>query len=163
MALFIPFPYTLTQRWGPTARTDEPSMYAYLGRAWWNWLASPFRRYAHFHPGIDMAAPAGTPIYAPESGIVTAAGWNGSSGLRLNITIRYSPTVKYVIGHMQSLAVSNGQRVKRGQFLGRVGRTGNTTGPHAHFGVQIGSMLYDPRLFFPGGFNANDWRIKPVY
>lgn len=162
MALRVPFPYTLTQRWGPTSNRYEPAMWGYLGRAWWNWLASPFRWYAHFHPGIDMAAPAGTPIYALEAGVVTAAGWNGPSGLRINVRIRISPNVKYVIGHMQSIAVVVGQRVVRGQFLGRVGRTGTATGPHAHLGIQIGSMLYDPLLFFPGGYNANDWRIRPA-
>ena len=163
MALLPPFPYTLTQKWGPTANVYEPAMYGYLGRAWWNWQPYPFKKYYHFHPGIDLAAPAGTPIYASESGIVTAAGWNGSSGLRVNVTIRYSPHVKYVHGHMQSIAVVVGQKVKRGQLLGRVGKTGTATGPHSHFGIQIGSMLYDPRLFLPGGYNANDWRIKPVY
>ncbi len=168
MALLVPVSnYKLTQGWGATAVSGEPAMWISLGRAWWNYKPSPFYWRPRVHPGIDMACPEGTPIYASETGIVTAAGWNGTSGIRFNVKIR--PGCKYVGGHLRDLApgVYVGAKVRRGQLLGHVGHTGGATGPHLHFGVEltspIGQMIYDPRLFFPGGANQYDPRIKPYY
>lgn len=169
MALLVPVPnYTPSLKWGPTLVTAEPAGYGYLGRFWWNPISGQpwFRFYRHFHPGLDLAAPEGTPILASEAGIVTAAGWNGTSGLRYNIQIR--PGVKYVGGHCRDLTISLGQHVTRGQVIGHVGHTGGATGNHLHFGTLITypynrvGFVYDPMLFFPGGANANDPRIKPL-
>lgn len=171
MALLKPFVATSIFPWGPTYKTYEPALYAYLGRAWWSNPGSPFRYYPHFHPGHDMGAPEGTPIKASETGIITALGFNGPSGYRYNIKIRPNPLVLYVGGHLKSFAKNPrtgatwkvGEKIQRGEVIGYVGKTGTATGFHLHFGVQIGSMLYNPTLFFDGGFNANDWRIKPYY
>jgi murein DD-endopeptidase MepM/ murein hydrolase activator NlpD len=169
MALLVPVVgYTLTQSWGPTTHVGEPSGYGYLGRFWWNPISGQpwFKFYRHYHPGLDMAAPEGTPILASESGTVTAAGWNGVSGLRYNVQIR--PGVRYVGGHCRDLTVHLGQHVTKGQVIGHVGSTGGATGPHLHFGVLIEKpynrtgYIYDPRLFFSGGANQNDPRIKPL-
>jgi murein DD-endopeptidase MepM/ murein hydrolase activator NlpD len=168
MALQIPVSgYKITQGFGITPITSEPSMWVTGPRAWWSYRPYPFEWHLHVHPAIDMACAEGTPIYASERGIVTAAGWNGVSGLRYNVQIR--PGTLYVGGHLRDLAagVYVGAKVNRGQLLGHVGHTGGTTGPHLHFGVQtvnsLGSVLADPRLFFPGGLNANDPRILPYY
>lgn len=177
MALLIPFPYKLTQRWGvPLAITAslEPPGYAMLQRFWWNKPSVPgtWIYYKHYHPGIDLGAPEGTPILASETGIVTAAGLNPLSkvsGIRIQITIR--PGTLYVHGHLSRLGpgIAVGVRVKRGQVIGYVGHTGGATGPNSHFGVQSivpgthQSMIYDPTLFFPGGANQNDPRILPYY
>lgn len=179
MALLKPFPYTLTQRWGPSTLTSEPTMYAFLGRAWWPFSNGKsqvpwwpwFRKVLHFHPGLDLAAPEGTPIQASEAGTVTAAGFNpGSSvsGIRVQVAIR-SGTL-YGHGHLSRLGpgIAVGVHVKRGQVIGYVGHTGGATGPHSHFFVQSvvpfthQSMLYDPALFLEGGANANDSRFKPL-
>lgn len=170
MALLLPFTPTSAYPWGPTPHTYEPALYAYLGRAWWTNPGSPFRYYGHFHPGYDMGAPTGTPIRASETGIITALGFNGPSGLRFNVRIRLTPKVLYVGGHLSAIAKKPGtsrlwavgDKILRGQVIGFVGQSGTATGPHLHFGVQIGSMLYNPTLFFDGGANANDWRIKPA-
>jgi murein DD-endopeptidase MepM/ murein hydrolase activator NlpD len=166
--------YTLTQRWGATANRYEPAMYGYLGRASYNWKPYPFKKYYHWHPAVDHAAPYGTPIRASETGIITAIGYNRyspASGLRYNIRIRNSPTVIYGGGHMSRIgknprtgaAWAVGQKILRGEIIGYCGHTGTATGNHVHFFVQINGVLYDPRLFFSGGYNQYDWRIKPVY
>jgi murein DD-endopeptidase MepM/ murein hydrolase activator NlpD len=174
MALLVPFPFRLTQRWGiPAAGSAsvEPPGWAMLQRFWWNKPALPgsWTYYRHFHPGLDLGAAEGTPILASETGMVTAAGWNGVSGLRIQVTIR--PGTTYVHGHLSRLGagIGVGVKVKRGQVIGYVGHTGGATGPHSHFGVQSvvpgthQSIIYDPTLFLPGGANQSDPRILPYY
>ena len=176
MALLKPVdPYVRGLPWGPSPlKVAEPPGYGYLGRFWYSYQPAPFRFYNHYHPALDLGAPEGTPIRASETGIVTAIGTNplsSASGIRYNIRIRTLPTVTYGGGHMKSVGTNPrtklpwrvGDKILRGEIIGTVGKTGYATGPHVHFFVQIGSMLYDPTLFFDGGFDANDWRIKPVY
>jgi len=176
MALLKPVdPYVRGLPWGPSPlKVAEPAGYGYLGRFWYSNPGYPFKFYLHYHPAIDLGAAEGTPIKASETGIVDAIGpnpYSGASGIRYNIRIRTNPTVKYGGGHMLGVAKNPrtgaqwkvGDKIKRGEIIGYVGKTGFATGPHVHFFVQIGSMLYDPLLFFDGGYNANDWRIKPVY
>lgn len=175
MALLPPLAtYTGGTNWGPTVKTYEPAGYGQGKRFWWN-PYDAFWFYAHFHPAVDYAAALGTPIRASETGIFSALGFNGPSGLRYNVTIR--PGTLYVGGHLNDIATKPGtsrdwivgDKVLRGQIIGTVGHSGTATGNHLHFGVQskvpgtTQSMLYDPRLFMPGGFNADDPRIKPYY
>jgi murein DD-endopeptidase MepM/ murein hydrolase activator NlpD len=175
MALLVPLKsYTGGNNWHPSTATYEPAGYAQLGRFWWN-PYDAFKYYPHFHPGIDLHAPLGTPIAASEVGIIIAIGYNGSSGLRYNVQIR--PGTIYVGGHMNDVASKPGagrdwrvgDKILRGQVIGTVGHSGIATGDHVHFGVQSKvpgtsqSMIYDPRLFFPGGANQYDARIKPYY
>lgn len=171
MALLKPVVTTQAPNWGPTLKTYEPAMYAYLGRAWWSNPGAPFRYYAHFHPGIDLGAAEGAPILASETGIITALGYNGASGLRYNIRIRPTPLVLYVGGHLSAIGRNPrtgaqwmvGEKIMRGERIGSVGHSGTATGNHLHFGLQIGSMIYNPTLFLPTGYNANDWRISAYY
>lgn len=175
MALLTPLTaWSGGTNWGPTVKTYEPWGYGQLGRFWWN-PYSNFQFYPHFHPGVDYAAAMGTPIRASETSIFTALGWNGDSGLRYNCQIR--PGTLFVGGHLNDIATKPGtsrdwqvgDKILRGQIIGTVGKSGYATGPHLHFGVQCKvpgttqSMIYDPRLFMPGGYNANDSRILPYY
>jgi murein DD-endopeptidase MepM/ murein hydrolase activator NlpD len=175
MALLIPVTgYVKGLPFGPTSHVSEPAGYAQLQRFWWN-AYSTFRFYLHYHPGLDMGAKEGTPILASETGIISALGWNGASGLRYNIRIR--PGTIYVGGHLSGIAKNPatgaqwavGQKIKRGQTIGFVGHSGVASGSHLHFGVQsrvpntTQNMIYDPLLFFPGGANASDPRILPYY
>lgn len=87
---------------------------------------------AGFHTGEDHAAPTGTPVVAVRGG--TVAWSNGAGGAYGNwIGLRADNGRVYVYCHLSSRSVSAGQRVKAGQQLGRVGATGNVTGPHLHF------------------------------
>jgi len=162
MALLPPFAYTLTQRFGPSSRADEPAMWATTGRASFTSKPLPFRFYRHFHPGMDLAAPEGTPIHASEAGTVAKAGYNGVSGLRIRVRIR--PGVEYIHGHLSRLGpgIAVGVRVARGQVIAYVGHSGGATGPHSHHGLLIGIYSHNPASFYPGGAQANDPRIKPL-
>lgn len=95
------------------------------------------------HKGLDIAAPYGTPIYAAESGTVTRAG-NKYDGYGNCVMISHADGNVTVYGHMSSVAISYGDYVVRGQLIGYVGSTGDSTGNHCHFEVRSGSYYNDP-------------------
>jgi murein DD-endopeptidase MepM/ murein hydrolase activator NlpD len=94
------------------------------------------------HPGIDIAAPTGTPIRAADGGRVAIAGFTGGYG---NYTcIQHSASLSSCYGHQSSIGVSVGQQVSKGQVIGAVGSTGHSTGPHLHFEVRINGAVTNP-------------------
>ncbi len=99
------------------------------------------------HKGIDWTPGAGTPIASIADGVVTAAGYDGTFGLRVEIEhVVDGAVVTTLFAHMQegSLAVSAGQTVDVGQTIGAVGSTGQSTGAHLHFEVRVGGTPIDP-------------------
>ena len=94
------------------------------------------------HQGIDMAAPTGTAIYAAAAGTVTLAGSNGGYGLC--IKIKHSSQITTLYGHCSVLLVKKGASVYKGQLIAKVGSTGNSTGPHCHFGVMVNGAWKNP-------------------
>ncbi|MDE5859456.1 MAG: peptidoglycan DD-metalloendopeptidase family protein [Oscillospiraceae bacterium] len=96
------------------------------------------------HKGIDIAAPYGTPIYAAESGTVieTGSGWNGGYGNCIKIEHADGKITLY--GHQSSLAVEYGDYVVKGQLIGYVGSTGDSTGNHLHFEVRSNGSYLNP-------------------
>ena len=96
------------------------------------------------HKGIDIAAPYGTPIYAAESGTVieTGSGWNGGYGNCIRIQHADGNVTLY--GHQSSLAVEYGDYVVRGQLIGYVGSTGDSSGNHLHFEVRSNGTYLNP-------------------
>jgi murein DD-endopeptidase MepM/ murein hydrolase activator NlpD len=108
-----------------------------------------------YHTGLDFAAPTGTLIKAIHSGTITEAGWAGSYGYRTILTLDDGTELWFC--HQSSINVSVGQKVSTGEFIGRVGATGNVTGPHLHLEVhpngQAGAV--DPMPWLRGkGLNA---------
>jgi len=101
-----------------------------------------------YHPGIDIAAPDGTPIAAPGDGVVIYAGW--ASGYGNYTCIDHGSDISSCYGHQSSIAVRVGQAVHRGDIIGREGSTGNSTGPHLHLEVRVGGAVQNPRSFIPG-------------
>jgi murein DD-endopeptidase MepM/ murein hydrolase activator NlpD len=100
-----------------------------------------------FHEGIDLNPGYGYPVQAIADGVVVESEFSGALGAHVIIEhVVDGQTIRSLYGHMQgdSLAVSVGQAVARGQQLGLVGSTGQSTGPHLHFGIQIGDTLIDP-------------------
>ena len=163
MALGIPFKYVLTQGFGPSTLSVEPAMYMSPDGQQACYAALPgWTRYTDFHPALDLAAPAGTPILASEAGTCTEAG--NAAGLSLRIEIR--PGVFYSHSHCSVLLVKEGDHVARDQVIAKVGMTGLATGNHSHFWVgtnTINGMIFlNPLRFLPGGDLANDPRIKPL-
>ncbi len=94
------------------------------------------------HQGLDIAFPTGTKVLACESGTVTTAGWYGGFGKC--IIIDHGGNLKTVYGHLSQIAVKKGQKVSRGQYIGNVGSTGNSTGPHLHLGILKSGSYVNP-------------------
>lgn len=105
-------------------------------------------RYGRMHLGIDLAAPTGTPIRAIQDGRVAFAGWKGGYGNTVDIAHDGGQTTRSA--HQSELLVTTGERVERGQVIGRVGTTGSSTGPHLHFEVSIAGSDLDPLTVLPG-------------
>jgi murein DD-endopeptidase MepM/ murein hydrolase activator NlpD len=97
------------------------------------------------HKGIDMAAPTGTPVYAPADGVVSKAEWFGAYGNF--IAIGHGSELETRYGHLSRMAVSAGQRVRKGDLIGYVGSTGRSTGPHLHYEVRVAGVAVDPRPY----------------
>lgn len=95
-----------------------------------------------FHNGLDIAARHGTPVGAARAGTVTAAGWMGGYGKA--VIINHGEGYKTLYGHLSSINVRSGQQIRAGQFVGRVGSTGYSTGPHLHFTLWHGEKLINP-------------------
>ncbi len=95
-----------------------------------------------YHEGLDIAFPTGTKVLACEAGTVTVAGWNG--GLGKCIIIQHEDSIQTVYGHLSEINVRTGQKVVRGQVIGKVGNTGNSTGPHLHIGIKYGDQFVNP-------------------
>jgi len=98
------------------------------------------------HKGLDIAAPGGTEIYAAADGQVIAAGWN-SFGYGNVVQIAHDDSYQTVYGHMSKVLVTDGQYVRRGQLIGLVGTTGNSTGNHCHFEVRYMGVCKNPALY----------------
>ncbi|MCC3653063.1 MULTISPECIES: M23 family metallopeptidase [Streptomyces] len=87
------------------------------------------------HTGQDFAAPTGTPVKAVHGGTITEAGWAGSYGYRIILTLDDGTEIWYC--HLSSMTVTSGE-VTTGDTIGRVGSTGNSSGPHLHLEVRPG-------------------------
>lgn len=109
-------------------------------------ITSPFgMRWGKMHNGIDIGAPMGNPIYAAMDGKVICAEWEDGYGKVIKID--HGVGVETVYGHCSSIEVNAGQSVKRGQKIGEVGSTGNSTGPHVHFEVRVKEAPQDPMRY----------------
>jgi len=95
-----------------------------------------------FHPGLDIASDRGEPVYATAAGTVTFAGNQGTYGNLIAIDHGYGLETRY--GHLMSFSIGKGERVKRGDVIGRVGSTGRSTGNHLHYEVLANGTLLNP-------------------
>jgi murein DD-endopeptidase MepM/ murein hydrolase activator NlpD len=107
-------------------------------------MSDPFGpRGRRFHAGIDIPASTGTIVTAAEGGRVAYAGWR-DGGWGIQVTIAHRRGVRSIYAHLSRMLVSVGQRVRQGQIIGRVGATGDATGPHLHFEVRLRGAAVDP-------------------
>ena len=108
--------------------------------------SDPFHAGAAMHPGIDLAGAYGTPVYATADGTVLRAGWNnGGYGNLVEIDHGRGITTRY--GHMSAILVHEGDKITRGQQIGRMGSTGRSTGNHLHYEVRIDGRAVNPIPF----------------
>jgi murein DD-endopeptidase MepM/ murein hydrolase activator NlpD len=124
----------ISQRFGPSTFWFEP---AYGG-------------YPHFHTGVDLVAPFGTPVLAADDGVVALVG-SSSSGYGNYVVIAHSGGLDTLYGHLATSLVKVGQQVTQGQPVGLEGSTGNSTGAHVHFELRINQKPVDPTPYLPPG------------
>ena len=108
----------------------------------------PVYGYRSCHTGTDIGAGMGSPILAAEDGVVVSIQNGGPYGL--HTLVQHGSGISTMYAHQSSTSVSVGQKVKRGQVIGRVGSTGWSTGPHLHFEVHVNGTPYDPMGWFGG-------------
>lgn len=87
------------------------------------------------HTGVDVGIPVGTPLYAPEGGIVSRVVDYGDASLGKGVFVRTRDGHQYILGHLSEVKVHEGERVHAGDLLALSGNTGNSKGPHIHFGL----------------------------
>jgi len=106
-------------------------------------------RWGRLHAGTDFAGPIGTPIYSTADGVVTHAGWSSGYGRLIKIQHEFGIETRYA--HLNSMRVSVGQRVSRGQRIGDMGNSGRSTGPHLHYEVRVGGTPVNPMTYIRAG------------
>lgn len=102
----------------------------------------PYTNHPQMHAGVDMAAPPGTPVYAPADGIVSYVGYESGYGKLVSIDHGYGVVTRF--GHNSRVFVEQGQRVRRWDAISAVGSTGRSTGAHLHYEVRIHGIAVDP-------------------
>ncbi|MBC7765580.1 MAG: peptidoglycan DD-metalloendopeptidase family protein, partial [Hyphomonadaceae bacterium] len=103
------------------------------------------RRWGNTHTGLDLAGPIGSPVEASDGGIVQSASYEGGFGRLIKINHENGFVTYYA--HLSSIDVKQGQRVIKGQNIGKVGNSGNSTGPHLHFEVRKDGTPVDPEKY----------------
>lgn len=117
---------SVLQPFGPTSFALEPS----------------FDGYRHFHTGIDLSGGYGTPIVAAAGGRVSATGYDGGFGIRVQVADTLGQVETYA--HMSELSTKPGASVQQGETIGYVGSTGLSTGPHLHLQLEIAGQPVNP-------------------
>ena len=111
--------------------------------------ADPVLRRPAMHTGLDFRGDVGDPVRATASGTVSTAGWNGGYGKMVEIEHANGLATRY--GHLSQIDVHEGQTIKLGQIIGRIGSTGRSTGPHLHYETRVEGDAVDPTKFLRAG------------
>lgn len=99
-----------------------------------------------FHAGMDFSSDIGTPVYATGDGTVSYSDWRSGYGKLIEINHGYNYTTRY--GHLSEILVRDGQAVRRGDLIGKVGNTGKSTGPHLHYEVRFKEEPQNPVNYY---------------
>lgn len=108
------------------------------------------------HYGLDLAGPRGTPIFAAHGGHVIYAG-SGFKGYGRFVIVEHNDDWATFYGHLDKILIRQGQFIKQGQLIGKMGRTGRATGTHLHFEIRHNRKAIDPIAFLP---MASEWATK---
>lgn len=101
----------------------------------------------HFHNGVDLAAPLGSPVYSVSAGVTRVV--VSATGYGVHLYVNAADGTSFLYGHLNAIAVQPQTEVAAGALLGWVGSTGNSTGPHLHFGVIRQGHAVDPTPWLP--------------
>ena len=152
LATYVP-PTTLPSGTDTTPSTQAPSssgwikpLKSYTITSAFGMRKHPVLGYERMHNGVDMAAPANTPIYAAKSGKVTTASYQ-AGGAGNYVSINHGDGFSSIYMHMTRYIVSKGQYVQAGQVIGYVGSTGISTGNHLHFGISYKGEYVNPMRY----------------
>lgn len=150
----VPYSSAFAYR-GGSSGVAFPLSFAAPVTSLFGWRIHPITGDRRFHAGTDIGAPTGTPILAAARGQVETADWIGGYGL--TVIINHSSAQQTLYAHMSDILVRPGQWVEPGMVIGRVGSTGNSTGPHLHFEVRHltsnGWVAVDPGVKLQAGLN----------
>ncbi len=133
---------------------DQKSLLASTPSVWpvRGWVTSdfatrldPYTGERVMHAGLDIAGPHGKEVIAPSDGTVVFAGLEGGYGNVLVIDHGYGIKTRY--GHLSSIRVKAGEKLKRGAMIAAMGNTGRSTGPHLHYEVRVNGIAQNPRKF----------------
>ncbi|KKQ66717.1 MAG: Lipoprotein [Candidatus Daviesbacteria bacterium GW2011_GWA2_38_24] len=135
-----PQPQYLAQ--GPSSPVfDAPSGGGFV----WPTVSAGISQYfAWYHPGIDIPNPSAPPIVASDGGVVLVAGWPDNYGYGNRVVVDHGNGYQTLYAHMSNIYVSTGQKVTRGQTVGRMGSTGRSTGTHLHFEIRFKGRALNP-------------------
>ena len=106
----------------------------------------PLLQVLRFHEGLDLINDAGTDVYATGDGVVTLSGLNAGYGITIAINHGYGYQTLYA--HLSKSLVRGGQKIKRGDLIGRSGHTGLASGPHLHYEVRLNGEKKNPVEYF---------------
>ena len=118
------------------------------GRFQWPVLGRITQDYWYGHRAIDIGAPTGSAVLATDGGFISFAGWT-DVGYGYLIVVDHANGFATYYAHLSNIYVMEGQAVDRGQVIGAVGNTGNSTGPHLHFEVRHYGTQQNPRAYLP--------------
>ena len=122
----------------------------------------PIYKTRKFHAGIDFTAPSGTPIYATGDGTIIRA-QRLRTGYGQNVIIDHGYGYRSLYAHMSKISVRKGQKVKRGQIIGKVGSTGKSTAPHLHYEVIKNGRKLNPIEFFYSDLTPEEYEKIIVF
>lgn len=129
--------------------------------SWWGPRFHPILHYTRMHSGLDIGGACNQPIWAAQDGVVVSTSSGSASGnmIRIDHGVRDGKRIETAYLHMNSFAVSTGQKVSRGQVIGKVGSTGLSTACHLHFVAYADGNNVDPVPFLrPGETSASNKR-----
>jgi len=118
----------------------------------------PFRHTIAMHAGVDFKSSVNSPVYATADGKVNAAGWEGAYGRMVEIIHDNGVATRYA--HLSSITVAVGDKVRRGDMVGRLGNTGRSTGPHLHYETRVKGRAVDPVRFWQTSYAVQELSKK---
>ena len=124
----------------------------------YGWRIDPIYKTRKFHEGIDFTAPRGTPVHATGDGVVIRIQYL-RTGYGKNIIIDHGFGYSSLYAHLSKVSIKRGQKIKRGQIIGKVGSTGKSTAPHLHYEVIKSKRKVNPIEFFYSDLNPEEYEL----